>query len=74
MTPKKALITTTDMLVKEGIIDMVEIKRKTKKKIDTVNKTEKSQASKKTVDTPKINKTDTVYLLDKSRFTQRTDT
>ena len=31
-----------------------------KKKIDTVNKTEKSQASNKTVDTPKSNKTDKV--------------
>ena len=46
----------------------------TKKKIDTVTKIEKSQASNKTVDTPKINKTDTVKSLDKSRSTQRTDT
>ena len=30
----------------------------TKKKIDTVNKTEKSQASNKTVDTPRSNKSE----------------
>ena len=45
-----------------------------KKKIETVNRTEKSQASNKIVDTPKINKTDTVKSLDKSRFTQIIDT
>ena len=45
----------------------------TKRKIDTVNKIGKSQASNKKVDTPKRNKTDTVKLLDKSSFTQRTD-
>ena len=42
--------------------------------MDTVNKTEKSQAPNKTVDTTKSNKTDTVKSLDKSRSTQRTDT
>ena len=36
-----------------------------KKEIDMVNKTEKSQASNKIVDTPKSNKYDTVKLLDK---------
>ena len=36
-----------------------------KKKIYTVNKTEKSQASNKIVDTPKSNKYDTVKLLGK---------
>ena len=46
----------------------------TKKKIDTVNKTDKSQSSNKTVDTPKTNKTNTVKSLDKSRSTQRTET
>ena len=85
---KKALVTTTDTVVKEGNTDMVEKKEKKpnvakesittpisgKKKIDTVNKTEKSQASNKTVDTPKSNKTDTVKSLDKSRSTQITDT
>ena len=45
-----------------------------KKKIDTVNKTEKSQASNKTLDKPKSNKNDTVKPLDKSRSTQITDT
>ena len=45
-----------------------------KKKIDTVNKTEISQASNKTVDTPKINKTGKVKSIDKSWSTQRTDT
>ena len=37
----------------------------TKQKIDAVNKTEKSQAFNKTLDTPKANKTDTVKSLDK---------
>ena len=45
-----------------------------KNKIDTVNKTEKSQASNKTLDKPKSNKNDTVKPLDKSRSTQITDT
>ena len=44
------------------------------RKIDTVRKKEKSQASNKTVDTSKRNKTDTVKSLNKSRSTQRTDT
>ena len=43
-------------------------------KIDTVIIIEKSQASHKTVYIPKINKTDKVKLIDKSRSTQRTDT
>ena len=65
---KKALFTTTDRVVKEVNSDMAGKKRKTKsnvvkeaitppipekKKIDTVNKTDKSQASNKTVDTHK---------------------
>ena len=45
-----------------------------KKKIDTVNKTEKSQAPNKIVDTLKSNKIDNVKSIDKSRSTQRTDT
>ena len=45
-----------------------------KYKTDTVKKTEKSQASNKTVHTPKINKTHTVKSLDKSRYIRRTDT
>ena len=85
---KKASITTTDTVVKEGNTDMVDKKSKkkpnvvkesitppiTKKKVDTVNKREKSQASYKTVDTPRSNKYDKVKSLDKSRSTQRTDT
>ena len=39
-----------------------------KRKIDTVKKTEKLQASKKTVEISKRNKTDTVKTKDKSRF------
>ena len=45
-----------------------------KKKINTVKKTEKSQASNITVDTTKINKTHKFKLIDKSRSTQITDT
>ena len=45
-----------------------------KKKIDIVTKTDKSQAPNKTVYTPKRNKTDTVESLDKSRCTKKTDT
>ena len=36
-----------------------------KNKVDTFNKTDKSQASNKTVDTSKSNKTDTFKSLDK---------
>ena len=43
-------------MVKEAIIHPIS----EKKKIDKFNKTEKSQASNKAVDTPKRNKTDTV--------------
>ena len=71
---KHALVTTTYMVSKEGNTDMVdkegELKKSCgvshhssyfrKKKIDTVNKTEKSQASNKTLDIPKSNKNDTV--------------
>ena len=44
-----------------------------KKKIDTFNKTDKSQASNKTVDTSRRNKSDKGKSLDKSRSTQRTE-
>ena len=86
---KKELVFTTDTVVKEGNTHMLDKKRKTKpnvvkeaitppnlakKKIDTVNKTEKSQASNKTVDAPRGNKTYKVKSMDKSRSTQRTDT
>ena len=75
--------------MKDGNTDMVDKKRKTKtivvkeaitpqftarKKIDRVNKIEKSQASKETVDTPKSNKTDKFKSIDQSRSNQRTDT
>ena len=70
---KKTLVITTDTIFKEGNTDMVDKKSKTKhnvvkeaitppisekNKIDTVNKTEKSQSSNKIVDTPKSNKTE----------------
>ena len=45
-----------------------------KRNIGTFNKTEKLQASNKTLDAPRINKTDTVKLLDKSKSTQRNET
>ena len=45
-----------------------------KQKIYTAKKTERSKASNKTVYTPKINKTDTVTSLYKSRFTQISNT
>ena len=45
-----------------------------KNKIDTVNKTEKSQASNEAEDAPKSNKNDKVKSLDKSGCTQRTNT
>ena len=45
-----------------------------KNKIDTVKKTEKSQAYNKTVHTPRSNKTDKANSIDKSRSAQRTDT
>ena len=57
-------------MVKKGIAPPISAKNE----IDTVNKTEKSQASSKTVDTPKSNKTDNDKSIDKSRSTQRTDT
>ena len=44
-----------------------------KKKIDTVNKTDKSQASNKTVDISSRNKSEQGKSLDKSRSNQRTD-
>ena len=44
-----------------------------KKKIDTVDKREKSQTYNKTVYTPRSNKTDKVNSIDKSRSDQTTD-
>ena len=86
---KQALVTNIDMVVKEGNAEIVKKGGKSKQhfveesittpiseknNIDTVNKTEKSKASNKRVDAPKRNKTDTVKSLDKSRYTQITDT
>ena len=45
-----------------------------KKNIDTFNKTDKSQASNTTIDTPSRNKSDKGRSLDKSRSTQISDT
>ena len=86
---KNKLVTTTDTVIKEGNTDILDKKGKrkpnvvkesinppisSKKKIDTVKKTDKSQVSNKTVDTPRSNKTDKVKSLDKSRSNKRTDT
>ena len=60
---------TKPNLVEEAITTNISEKRK----MDTVNKTEKSQASNKTVDTHKIKNTDTVKSFDKKRSTQITD-
>ena len=60
---------TKHNMVKEAITPPI-----AKKKIDEVNKTEKSQASNKTIDGYSSNKSDKVKSLDKSIFTQRTDT
>ena len=77
---KKALVTTTDTVLKEGNIVLVNRKRKTKpnvvkkaittpisekKKIVTVNKTEKSQAFNKAVNTTRSNKTEKIKSIDK---------
>ena len=67
LTKKKK---TEPNLVKEAITPPISAK----KKIYTVNKTEKSKACNKTVDTPKIYKTDKFKSIDKSKCTQRTDT
>ena len=44
-----------------------------KNKIDTLSKTNKSQAPNKTVDKPRSNKNDKVEAIDKSSYTQITD-
>ena len=68
------------MVDKEGKSEQIAVEEaitppiSAKKKIDTVNKRDKSQAYNKTVDKPKRNKTDTVKSLDKSRYAQITDT
>ena len=84
---KKALVTTTDMVVKEGNTDMVDKKRKKpimvekvitspiweKNIINTVNKIDKSQECNKEIDIPKSNKTDILKSIDKWRSTQKYD-
>ena len=60
---------TKPNVVKEAITPPI-----SKKNIDTVNKKQKSQESNKTVDTPKINKSEKVKSLYKSRYTIITDT
>ena len=45
-----------------------------KRRFETVNKTEKSKSSNKTVDKSKSNKIDTVKSIDKSRYAEITDT
>ena len=57
-------------VVKEAITPTISAKNN----IDTVNKTEKSQAFNRTVDKFKSNKTYKVKSIDKSRSTQRTNT
>ena len=79
---EKELVTTNNTFFKEGNTYMVTklnaVKEAitppiSKKKIDTFNKTEKSQASNKTVDTSSNNKSDQGKSLDKSRSNQITD-
>ena len=71
---KKALVTTTNTVVKEGNTYMgakPNVVKETiappisKYNIDTFNKTQKSQASNKTVDTISKNKSDKGKALDK---------
>ena len=77
------MVTTTDTVFKEGNTDMgtkYNVVKEAitppiaKKKINKVNKTEKTQASNKTVDTSRSNKYYKGESLDKQRSTQRTDT
>ena len=77
---KKALVTTTHTVLKEGnaymgtkpnVVSESITPPIEKKKIDTVNKTEKSQASIKKLDTSSSNRSENGKSLDKSRYTQR---
>ena len=61
---------TKPNIVKESTTNPISVK----KKIVTVNKTEKSQAPNKNVYTPKSNKTDKGISIDNSRSTQKIDT
>ena len=64
----------TDMVTKPNVIKEDITPPIVKKKIDTVNRTDKSQASNKKKETTESNKADPVKSLQKSRYTQRTDT
>ena len=77
------MVTTTEKNVKEGINDMGTkpnvVKEAitipiAKNNIDTVNKTDKSRASKRKKYQSISNKSDKDKSLDKSRSTQRTET
>ena len=79
MSSKKSLVTTTDDIVKEEINDMIKNlmwRRKPsllplqQKKIDTINRTEKPQTSKRKRDKSISNKSDKGKSLNKSRSTQ----
>ena len=85
---KKLLVATIDTVDKEVTIDTVDKKGKSKqnvveeaitshisakKNIDTINKTEKSQASKRTVPISKKLNPQVVRTVDKSGSTQRTN-
>ena len=88
MIPKRHWSLILTQFSEKGILTWLTKIRKTKpnvvkesitppisgKKIDTVNRTDRSNASNKTVDTPKSNKTDKVRSIDKSRSTRITDT
>ena len=83
MYSEKALVTTTKTIFKEGNTEMGTkpnlVKEPitppiAKKNIYTVKKKDKSQASNKTVDTSRSNKSEKVKSLDKSRSTQITET
>ena len=81
MSSKKSLVTNKDKIVKVGNNDMRTEPNMakesitpsiSKKKIDTVNKTDKTKASKKMKSIS--NKSDIGKLLDKSRSAQITET
>ena len=83
MSSKKSLVTTIDKIVKEGINDMgtkLNVVKEaitppiSKNNIDTVNKKEKPQASKREKEKFINNKSDKGKSLDKSRSTRRTET
>ena len=89
MSSNKPLVPTTENMVKEGINDMETksillqksiTRHKEKNKVDTVNETDKPQASKRERDKSIDNESKKVMVLDKSRSldklrsSQRTET